>query len=139
MTYGKIARSLFVGLSLFVNQALASESWHCNAQPSEPCFKHHGRLSSQNGIAQMIWVVGTKRILRVQDTDLPSVLNQYLELTSPNHSYIYGDFTLCPLAPDKPGHMRPVCVNGAEKLVVQNDADPKRVFRLLSTWPARGR
>jgi hypothetical protein len=116
MVHVSKACSILIRLSLFINPAMASDS-HCNAQPSEPCFKHHGRLSSQNGIAQTIWLVGKKRIVRVQDTDLPSILGKYLELTSPNHCYIYGDFTVCPLAADKPGHMRPVCVAGAERLV----------------------
>jgi hypothetical protein len=41
-------------------------------------------------------------------------------MSSEDHSYIYGDFDICPLAPDIPGSMRSVCISGAEKLVVQN-------------------
>jgi hypothetical protein len=118
------------------NQSLASDSWQCLKLPTEPCFKHHGRLSSQNGIALMIWLIGTKRIVGVQETNVPEMLYKYLDLTLPNHSYIYGDFTVCPLAQDKPGYMRPVCIAEAAKLIVQNEAEPRKVFRLLPTWPA---
>ena len=57
-------------------------------------------------------------------------------MASPNHSYIYGDFNICPLEPDTPGHMRRVRVIGAEKLVVQDIQGLRPPFRLLSTWPA---
>jgi hypothetical protein len=88
MTYKKIASSLFICLSLFLNQALASDSRQCIKPPLEPCFKHHGRLSSQNGGALTIWLTGTKRIVAVDETDVPSFLYKYLDLTLPNHSYI---------------------------------------------------
>jgi hypothetical protein len=42
-------------------------SWRCLAPPTEPCFTHRGRLSGQNGIAYMIWLVGTKRIVAVHE------------------------------------------------------------------------
>jgi hypothetical protein len=138
-TSSSIVKAVLLGSCLFLDQALASESWQCKAQPTEPCFKHHGRLSSQNGIALAIWLTGTARRVGVYETDVPSFLYKWLDLTLPNHSYIYGDFTICPLEADIPGHLRRVCVAGAERLVVQNLADPKRVFRLLSTWPATER
>lgn len=112
-------------------------SWQCRAQPVEPCFRHHGRLSSQNGIALKLWLIGTTRIVRVDNEadEVPALVGKYLEMTSPDHSYIYGDFDICPLAPDRPGHLRPVCVNGAERLVVENLRGLRPAFRLLSTWP----
>src|SRR3954469_9262679 len=77
-------------------------SWRCLAPPLEPCFTHRGRLSAQNGIAYMIWLVGTKRIVAVSDTEIPSTLGKYLDMTSPDHSDIYGDFEICPLGPIDP-------------------------------------
>ena len=113
--------------------------WLCKPKPVEPCFKHHGRLSSQNGIALKLWLIGTTRMVRVDndENDLPADVRKYLELTSPDHSYIYGDFDICPLEPDTPGHLRSVCVVGAEKLVVHNVQSSIPPFRLLSTWPAK--
>jgi hypothetical protein len=118
-----------------INQTLAAESWQCTVQPVEPCFAHHGRLSSQSGTSLAIWLIGTTRRVGVYETQVPSFVEKYLEITSTDHSYIYGDFKICPLAPDKPGHMRSVCVMGAEKLVVQNLRRSQAAFRLLNTWP----
>ena len=112
--------------------------WLCRAKPVEPCFKHHGRLSSQNGIALKIWLLGTTRMVALDNDpdELPAIVRKYLEITSPDHSYIYGDFDICPLEPDTPGHLRRVCVVGAEKLVVHNLQGSLPPYRLLSTWLA---
>ena len=119
---------------------LQSTSWPCRARPIEACFTHHGRLSSQNGIALKVWLIGTTRVLGVETDvdDVPPSVRKYLDLTSPDYSYIYGDFSICPLEPDVPGRMRRVCVTGAEKLVVQRVDGSEPAFRLVSTWPADG-
>ena len=88
------------------SHTIDAEAWQCGTPPIDACFKSHGRLSSQNGIALMIWLIGTKRIVAVQNTQIPTFVSKYLEITSPNHSYIYGDFEICPLQKDQPGHMR---------------------------------
>ena len=46
---------------------------------------------------------------------IPQLVGKYLAMASSDHSYIYGDFDICPLAPDRPGHIRSVCVSDAEK------------------------
>jgi hypothetical protein len=119
-------------------QSVGEAFWRCRAQPVGACFTHHGRLSSHNGIALKIWLIGTMRVVGVanDEGEMPSLVAKYLDMTSPEHSYVYGDFNICPLAPDEPGHMRLVCVSGAEKLVVQNLRGSRPPFRLLSTWPA---
>lgn len=131
--------AIFLSLLLAMNaETTAAGSWHCRAKPIAPCSKRHGHLSSQNGIALKIWLIGTNRIVAVDndsDEDVPPVVQKYLDITSPNHAYIYGDFEICPLEPDSPGHMRRVCVSGAENLVVENLSGEQPPFRLLSTWP----
>jgi hypothetical protein len=58
---------------------------------------------------------------------------------SPEYSFIYGDFELCPVEPDKPAQMRRVQIVGAENLVVENAHGLLRPpFRLLSTWQPTG-
>ena len=116
--------------------ALARETtgWRCSAPPIEPCAKQHGRLSGQNGIARKIWLIGTTRVVGLSDTEMPALVERYIDMTSPDYSYIYGDFTICPLEPDRPGHLRFVCVTDAEKLVVQNLRRARPPFRLLATW-----
>ena len=112
--------------------------WKCHEQPIEPCVTRHGRLSSQNGIALKIWLIGTTRMVALSNDvdDLPQVVQKYLDMTSPDHSHIFGDFDICPVEPDRPGHVRRVCVGGGEKLVVQPLHVSRPAFRLLSTWPA---
>jgi hypothetical protein len=110
-----------------------------NQPPVEACATKHGRFSTQNGIAQTIWLVGTTRRLSVDNaaTDfLPAAAMKYTEMTSPGHSYIFGDFTICPIEADAPGHIRAVCVTAAKNLVVQNTDGSHPAFRLLETWTA---
>jgi hypothetical protein len=117
-----------------------SASWQCRARPSEQCVTQHSRLSSQNGTALKIWLIGTMRMVGLENDidDLPPLVRKYMDMTSPDHSYIYGDFSICPLEPEVAGHLRRVCVTGAEKLVVRRVDGSGPTFRLVSTWPAAG-
>jgi hypothetical protein len=82
-------------------------------------------------------LIGTKRVVDVQDRgESTKIVGKYLDMASPEHSYIYGDFEICPLAADIPGHMRPVCLADAKRLVVQNLQRSRPPFRILATWPA---
>ena len=112
--------------------------WECTETAVEACAWRHGRLSSGNGAGKVIWLVGTRRKVRV-DGLAPEFLDKYFDMASPHHSSIYGDFEICPLEPLKDGHMQSVCVTDARKLVVQNTANPSKVFRLLPTWPVGAR
>jgi len=122
---------------LSLPQIANQSSWKCSTQPIEPCVKRHGRLSSQNGIALKIWLIGTTRMVALENDvdDVPTSIAKYLDMTSDDHSYIFGDFDVCPVEPDVPGHIRRACVAGAEKLVVQPLRGSKPAFRLTSTWP----
>lgn len=119
--------------------ALLLTSWPTAAQtPEFPCFTQHGRFSTQNGIARTIWLIGTKRLVAVENEFPPPLekqLEPYLRLDSPRHSYIYGDFEMCPTSPDVPGQMRQVRLVKAEKLVIQNLEGGKPAFKLGATWP----
>jgi hypothetical protein len=111
-------------------------SLRCAASAVEPCFTRHARLSSQNGVAFTLWLTGTTRMLAVDNgmDGVPEVAKPFLEMTSPDHSYLFGDFTVCPLERDRPGHMRSVCVSAAAKLAVQPLDGSRPAFRLASTW-----
>lgn len=111
------------------------------SNPSFPCFTHHARLSSQNGIALRLWLIGTNRSVAVAD-DLPKeldvLLEPYLSMTSDDHSYVFGDFQICPIEEDMPGRIRHVRVQSGARLVIQNLRRERPPFRLLSTWqPAK--
>ncbi len=66
---------------------------------------------------------------------MPRMLLKYLDMTSPDHSDVYGDYEMCPLEPDRPGGMGHVCVSGASRLVVQDRERSRPPVRLLPTWP----
>ena len=87
----------------------------------------------------MLWLVGTNRILSIDNTEMPAMLIPHLSMTSPDHSDVFGDFEVCRVEPDRPGHMRGACIAGAQNLVVQDRARKRPPLRLLVTWPARER
>jgi hypothetical protein len=113
--------------------SVRSSDWSCPVKPVESCFKHHARLSSQNGIAYKLWLIGTTRMLGLAN-EPPLFLGKYLDMTSPDHSYVFGDFDICPIEPDMPGNLRRACVMDAQKLVVQQIQGSTPPFRLLATW-----
>jgi hypothetical protein len=126
----------FVPVARSEQSAGAGLTWgRCSEPPVEPCFRHRGRLSGQNGIAHMIWLVGTKRIVAVDNAGMPDQLWKYLDMASPDHADIYGDYEICPLERDRPGNMRRVCVSSASRLVVQDRERSRAPIRLLFTWP----
>jgi hypothetical protein len=82
----------------------------------------HGRLFAANGAPTFrIWVVGTHRILGVHDDDAEAGRPVgYPDCLRPHIGFeknLYADFTVCPVAPDRPGRMRPVCIESASNLV----------------------
>ena len=131
-------RALAVGaLLLAVKAAFGSAiTMECapDSQPTQPCRAVHGRLSVSNGIPVRIWIVGTKHVLNVRN-ELNEAVWRYLSF----ETSLYGDFLVCPLSPEVPGHMQPVCVQSAERLVAERynpDTEKYEVFRVLSTWRA---
>jgi hypothetical protein len=110
---------------------------NCPREPVAACTTRHGRYSTQNGTAQIIWLIGTNRVVGVaNDAEhfLPSSVLKYTEISSENHSYIFGDFTICPTERDRPGYMRNVCVADIKNLVVELLNRSRPPFRVRSTW-----
>ena len=62
--FGAISLGLWLTTS---TEAAGAASWQCRAQAVESCFRHHGRLSSQNGIALKIWLIGTTRVVGLEN------------------------------------------------------------------------
>jgi hypothetical protein len=91
------------------------------------CFVVHGRMFFPNGNPPVrISRLGTKRILGVldgakrDDTDavLPEDLRGRLGPEWDKYE-VYGDFDVCPLAPERPGHMQFVCLKDAGHILLQ--------------------
>lgn len=116
------------GLTAFIPMILlaataASAAPACRESPrlTGACFDVRGRLALGNGDpAWRIWPMGTHRMLGVVDGQLspeslesgglpPTVARATARSTLPNHA-VWGTFTVCPLSPDRPGHMRSVCI-----------------------------
>ena len=101
---------------------------------SSTCYWTHGRLSSYNGSPSLrLWKIGTGRLPAIysgpgvgpfddspnDDDDLepPFALETHNFLTSD----VFGDFEVCPLAPEKDGHMQPVCIESVENIVTKKN------------------
>ena len=83
---------------------------------SGPCFTVHGVMSGANGSpSYRISIRGTKRILGVE-CPIPPDLERLIGL---DDKKVYADFVVRPLAPDRPGHMRPVCVASSSHIVTR--------------------
>ncbi len=89
------------------------------------CRTVHGRMSLANGTPSVrIWVIGSHRMLGViqQDeafTDLPANIRQLWSAHGDDamwSSDLFGDFRVCPLRADRPGHMQPVRLEAASNL-----------------------
>ena len=90
-------------------------------------FTIHGRLHYYNGGGEMrIWIVGSRRILSVEDGPANQKLNSILGEDGDVFSRtIYGDFTVDPTEPDKKGYMRLVRILTIKNVVIERDADSK--------------
>lgn len=129
------------GVSVAGTLEASGQPLRCPRPPVESCVTQHGRFSSQNGIPYTIWLIGTTRRVAVANGQegVPPEARRYLEMTSSDHSYIYGDFEICPLEADVSGQMRQVCVVSSKNLVVENTQGLRPPFRLKSTWTAQRR
>ncbi len=80
----------------------------------------HGRLTYCNGNpSSRIWIVGTKRMLGVRDSDVETadIPKELRDLMSWDRE-IFADFVVEPLTPYKVGVMQMVRVVSAAKIVV---------------------
>jgi len=73
-----ISFGLWIAMS---NQSLGGGSGQAR-EADGSCFKHHGRLSSQNGTALMIWLIGTTRVVALENSELPPAVEKYLDMAS---------------------------------------------------------
>jgi hypothetical protein len=110
------------------NVAGAADVAGCRHAPfyAAPCFSVRGRLDGYNGTPTFrLRPAGSHRLLGVLGGDgdpaSPSVLpdNVRAAMTPPEPGSlnpVEGVFTVCPMAADKPGRMRPVCLESATAL-----------------------
>jgi len=87
----------------------------------------HGRLYAANGGGSgfRIRVDGTHRIVWLTPKIEPAVTDAIRSAFTPFDEVLIGDFTLVPLAPDRPGVMREVCFVSGAHLVTRLQTDRK--------------
>ena len=102
------------------------------AENAKTCYWTHGRLSLYNGGSPnfRLWKIGTHRVLGIysgpgagpfndglpeveEDVELPANLMKH-DFTKAS---VFGDFEVCPLAPEKEEHMQPACIESAKNIV----------------------
>jgi hypothetical protein len=84
----------------------------------DSCFTVHGRMGAANGApSYRIWVISTGRLLGVpQLCVLPPSLDSLIGIED---KFVYADFVVRPLAKERAGWMRMVCVASASKIVTR--------------------
>jgi hypothetical protein len=129
-----VAPRLVCSLAIAVALATAAQATpDCRVSPAarEPCFRVRGRLSVWNGVPTFrLSPHGSKRMLGVVGGDgdpaSPTALTPALRtaMTPPwpgELRAVAGAFRVCPLAPDRPGRMRPVCIAEASRMAPAPD------------------
>jgi hypothetical protein len=112
------------GASLSQTSALdKSRREACRALPraQDRTLLFRGRLFAANGGGSgfRIWPVGSERLYWISAQLDPELPDSGLRQFKPFSEVLYGDFEVLPLAPDKPGHMREVCLITAKNVVVR--------------------
>ena len=98
-----------------------SAGWMAHGSTNQT-FTVHGRLCYYNGTpACRIWIVGTKRLLGVSQTDseIPSMPLALHDLMSWDRS-VFADFVVEPLTPYEHGVMQTVRIVSAARIVVSD-------------------
>jgi hypothetical protein len=129
--------ALVFGFALWaqaVPQNAAKRKIPCKtAENAASCYWTRGRITIGNGTpAYRLWKVGTKHLLGIysgpstyrdplsldnEDPDFPANVEK---IWSPRvYRPLYGDFEVCPLAPERAGFTCPVCVESAKNLSVE--------------------
>jgi hypothetical protein len=107
----------FVAALLLASAAASSHPFPLRAGD---CQWVHGEFAFWNGSGiRRIWVIGTKHILNLHDTDDDVPDHRFsMDNAWPKEVY-YGDFRVCALEKFIPGHMQPVQLKAFRKLVVE--------------------
>lgn len=111
---------LFIFLLFAAVLAFGSKAFSAELTNSLNRLTVHGRLTYCNGNPSCrIWIVGTKRLLGVQESgdevaDMPKALKDLMSWDRE----IFADFVVEPLTSQKPGVMQIVRIVSASKIIV---------------------
>ena len=95
----RLCAAILLALTSYAAVVVAQQS-----QPTFPCYSMRARYTVYMADSvRELWPIGSRRLLWVEDGD-EKLINKLV----PEHQgeSLYGDFTVCPLEPDRPGIMR---------------------------------
>jgi hypothetical protein len=129
VTFGMI---MLVSVLSAPSQATPKRKTPCKTpENAKACYWTHGRLGAGNGTpAFRLWKVGTDRLLGIYsgpsidwryslDNENPELPANLLPKFKPFENRVYADFEVCPLEPEKSGHMQAACVESAKNIVAE--------------------
>ena len=147
MRYAFVSALAFCALAAqAIPQSAGQRKIPCKTpQNASSCYWTRGRITCCNGNPAMrMWKVGTKRILGIlsgpdsqrhdlEDSlhpELPSNLERAYQAEykrrvamkdsdAGDSEPTFGDFEVCPLEPERPGWMQPVCIESAKNIFFQ--------------------
>jgi hypothetical protein len=106
---------IFAWLCLCTGSALAQRAG--DESSSGKCFAFHGRFAVYTGDSQQtLWPVGTYRLLRPEYGTEPLLKLLGNDISTLDDYFIFGDFIVCPLEKEIPGHIRSVYIKSARNL-----------------------
>jgi hypothetical protein len=110
-------------LSLAVMAALAT----LQTPPAHTgdCKWVHGLYVIANGSSvRRVWIIGSHRVVAHYDdenTDISRAIQRYESLHSDSEG-LYGDFHICAVENNRPGHMQHVRIDGMRRLTYRGKA-----------------
>lgn len=110
---GPVIRRFSISVTLLAS-CLAVAAAGQQSQPAFPCYTVRARYTiyEADGVREL-WPIGSRRTLWVEDGD--DKLADKLIADHQNKA-LYGEFTVCPLEPEKPGAMRHVRITSWKDL-----------------------
>jgi len=125
------APSLVASLAMAAAASPASAAVFPRSAPPGQCRTVHGRMALYNGTFSFrIWVIGTRRMLRVVDAEgdnfndinvLPAPLAAALRPFNTDlwGREIFADFRVCDFTRSRPGVMQSVTLAGARRIRIE--------------------
>ena len=106
-----------------VVSAMAAEQATCKTDPSVvgACMTLHARVNLTADSGFVLWPVGTDHLILLAGREMPADLRARWDKDT--FAFLFGDYEICPLAKDQPGHMGVACIESAQHLVVTHPTE----------------
>lgn len=110
MTSWRSIPTMLCALSMICATAPLAAEFDCrNDEYVDVCQKMRGRLSQYANSHIVLWPVGTKRLLGLDDRELQSQHPKLYDRMLDGYT-VFADFEVCRNSHDIPGHMMSACI-----------------------------